>query len=324
MIDRRGFVAGALGALAASRASAQTSFPSRDVRLIVPYPVGGITDLLARKTAEMLSTAWSRPVVVDNKPGANGNIAAQIAATAPPDGHTLYMGFLGTHAANVSLYPKLGYDPVRDFAPISLLASAPMVLTVHPSVPSTSARAMVAYAKANPGALSFASSGLAAASHLALELFKSVAGVDIVHVPYRGTSTLITDLLSGRVHGYFDVPITSHQNVTAGKLVALMVGDERRNPRMPDVPTSAEAGYPDFLFTTWLGLLAPAGVQPSVLRTLHREVAGLSQKPEFTRWCEDRGLSARSSSTPEEFVQFLAAETRKFAAVIRDGRITLE
>jgi tripartite-type tricarboxylate transporter receptor subunit TctC len=246
-----------------------------------------------------------------------------MVARAAPDGYTIYMGFLGTHAANVSLYPTLGYDPVRDFTPVSLVANAPMVLTVHSSVPVRTVQEFVAYARANPGKLNFGSSGQAGASHLTLELFKSIAKVDIVHVPYKGTAPLMTDLLSGRIDGYFDVPITSYQNVESGRIKALVLADTRRSPRMPTVPTAVESGMPDFLFTTWLGVLAPGNLPPPILAQMNRDIVAMVKSPDFASWCAERGLNTLPS-TPEEFASFMAAETLKFAKVIKEGNVRLE
>ena len=299
------------------------NFPRKEIRFIVPYPPGGITDILARKLGERLAATWGQTVLIDNRPGANGNLAAHMAARAEPDGHTIYMGFLGTHAANASLYADLGYDPVRDFTPISLIANAPMMLTVHPSVPATTTQEFIAYARANPGKLNFGSSGTAGASHMALELFKSLARVNIVHVPYKGTAPLSVDLLAGRIQGYFDVPITAAANVEAGRIRALAVADNRRSARLPNVPTAAESGLPDFLFTTWLGVLAPGKLSPPILAKMNSDVVTIVRSPDFVNWCTEKGL-ATLPSTPDEFARFMATETDKFARVIREARITLE
>ncbi len=323
---RRHFVtslAGGLLALCLSSPVLSQSFPRKEVRLIVPYPPGGITDILARKLGGKLGDNWGHAVVIDNRPGSNGNLAAQLAARAEPDGYTIYMGFLGTHAANVSLYTSLGYDPVRDFSPISLVANAPMVLTIHPSVPATTVQEFVAYARANPGKLNFGSSGQAGASHLALELFKSLAKVDIVHVPYKGTGPLTIDLLAGRIQGYFDVPITAATNIENGRVRALAVADTRRSARLPSVPSAGEVGMPNFLFTTWLGILAPASIPTPVQTKLNSDVVSVVRSAEFAAWCVEKGLAALPS-TPEEFDRFMSAETDKFAKIIRDAKITLE
>ncbi|WP_426956174.1 Bug family tripartite tricarboxylate transporter substrate binding protein [Muricoccus radiodurans] len=297
--------------------------PTRPVRFVVPYPAGGITDLLARKVGEELGALWGQPVVADNRPGAGGNIAAQLVARAPADGHTIFMGFLGTQAANAALYPELGYDPVRDFTPIGLIAQSPMVLTVHPGVPARSVAELIAHARANPGALTFGSSGNGGASHLALELFKSMAGVEITHVPYRGTAPLMTDLLAGRISGYFDVAITAAPNIAAGSVRALGVSLDRRAARLPDVPTIAEGGLPGYVFSTWLGLLTPAGLPAPILSRMSRDLQAVVRSPGFAAWCAERGLETMPS-TPEAFVAFIDAETAKFGRLIREANVRLD
>ncbi len=222
------------------------------------------------------------------------------------------------------LYPELGYDPVRDFTPIGLVAASPMVLTVHPSVPARTVAELVAYARANPGRLTFGSSGNGGASHLALELFKSVAGVDITHVPYRGTAPVTTDLIAGRISGYFDAVITAAPSAAAGNVRALGVSLEgRRSSRMPEVPTIAEAGLPGYVFSTWLGVLAPAGLPPALVARMNRDLVAVVRAPDFVAWCAERGLETMPGS-PEEFAAFMAAETAKFSRLIREARIRLD
>ncbi len=325
MLGRRSIAGAALALGLGAGASAQvvTPFPQRPGRFIIPYPPGGITDILARKLGERLAEGWGHPVVIDNRPGAGGNIAAQQASRAAPDGHTIFMGFLGTHAANASLYPDLGYDPVRDFTPIGLLAAAPMLLTVHPGVPARSVAELIALAKAAPGQLTFGSSGNGGASHLALELFKSMAGVDITHVPYRGTAPVTTDLLAGRISGYFDVMITALPNIQSGAVRALGISMDRRATRLPDVPTIAEAGVPGYAFSTWLGVLAPAGLPPPLLARMSADLLAVVRSADFDAWCTERGL-VTLPTTPEEFARFMAAETAKFSELIRSARIRLD
>ncbi len=326
MITRRAF-AGTLATatiLSTPAARAQDiAFPTRPVRFIVPYPPGGITDLLARKLGEKLAQAWGQPVVIENRAGAGGNIAAAQAARAAPDGHTIFMGFLGTHAANASLYREIGYDPVRDFTPVGLVAAAPMVLTINPGVPARNVAEFVALAKAQPGRLTFGSSGNGGASHLALELFKSMAGVDITHVPYSGTAPLAADLIAGRISGYLDVAITAMPNVQAGHVRALGVSMDRRATRMPDLPTIAEAGVPGYAFSTWLGVLGPAGLPAPVLARMSRDLIAAVRAPDFIAWCGERGLETLPT-TPEEFTRFMASETQKFSTLIRAAGIRLD
>jgi tripartite-type tricarboxylate transporter receptor subunit TctC len=262
-------------------------------------------------------------VVVENRPGAGGNIAAQAAARAAPDGNTLYIAFAGTHAMNVSLYRNLGYDPVADFTPISLLIESPLALTVHPSVPARSLAELTSYAKANPDALAFGSSGNGGASHRALELYKSMAGVGILHVPYRGAAQSNTDLLGGKIQGMFDTLITATPNIRAGGVRALAVTGRTRAPLLPEVPTLAEAGLPGYEFLTWLGLLTPAGLPAEQQARMNQEVRELLARPAFTAWCRERGLDPTPTS-PAEFAGYMAAETERFARFVRETGLTIE
>ncbi|MBB5695362.1 Bug family tripartite tricarboxylate transporter substrate binding protein [Muricoccus pecuniae] len=302
---------------------ARAEFPGRSIRLIVPYPPGGITDLVARRVAEGLGALWERPVVADNRPGASGNIAATLAARAAPDGNTLYIGFAGTHAMNVSLYRKLDYDPVADFTPVSLLIESPLALTVHPSVPARNLAELTAYARANPGRLAFGSSGNGGASHRALEMYKAMAGVDILHVPYRGAAQSNTDLLGGKIQGMFDTLITAAPNIRANAVRALAVTGRGRAALLPDLPTLAEAGLPGYAFLTWLGLLAPAGLPLEIRDRMNRDVRRVLADEAMRRWCEGNGLEPAPSS-PEGFARYMADETTRFAAFVRETGMTLE
>ncbi|MBI0538016.1 tripartite tricarboxylate transporter substrate binding protein [Roseomonas sp. KE2513] len=304
-------------------ASAWAEFPGRAPRLIVPYPPGGITDLVARKIADGLGALWERGVVVDNRPGAGGNMAAAMVARAAPDGNTLYIGFAGTHAMNVSLYRKLDYDPVADFAPISLLIESPLALTLHPSVPATNLAELTAYARANPGKLAFGSSGNGGASHRALEIYKSLAGVDILHVPYRGAAQSNTDLLGGKIQGMFDTLITATPNIRAGGVRALAVTGRNRAALLPELPTMEEAGLPGCVFLTWLGLLSPAGLTPDLRNRLNRDTRAVLAGEGMRRWCAENGLEPAPSS-PEEFAVYMAEETRRFAAFVRETGMSVE
>ena len=322
-LPRRLVLAGGLSLPAlwpARSASAQSGKPAR---LIVPYPPGGITDLVARRVADALGQRQGRPMVVDNRPGAGGNLAAEIAARAAPDGDTLYVGFTGTHAMNVSLYPRLNYDPVRDFTPLGLLIESPLALTVHPSVPASNLAELTAYAKAHPEALAFGSSGNGGASHRALELYKADAGVEILHVPYRGAAASNTDLLSGKIQGMFDTLITAMPNIQSRGVRALAVTGRQRAALLPDVPTMAEAGLDGYLFVTWLGLLAPAGLPPAQQERLNADLRAVMTDPAMAEWCARNGLEPRPSS-PEEFASYMAAETDRFARFVRQTGMRIE
>ncbi|SHJ87163.1 Tripartite-type tricarboxylate transporter, receptor component TctC [Roseomonas rosea] len=318
---RRPLLGAAAAALLARPARAE--FPGRNMRLIVPYPPGGITDLVARKVAEGLGTLWGRPVVVDNRPGAGGNIAATMAARAAPDGNTLYVGFAGTHAMNVSLYRNLGYDPVADFTPISLIIESPLALTVHPSLPVCSLAELTAHAKSHPGQLAFGSSGNGGASHRALEMYKAMAGVDILHVPYRGAAQSNTDLLGGKIQGMFDTLITAVPNIRAGGVRALAVTGRQRAALLPEVPTLAEAGLAGYVFLTWLGLLAPAGLAPDIRDRINRDLRAVLADASTKRWCEENGLEP-SPSSPDEFARYMAEETTRFATFVRETGLSIE
>ncbi|TPG45771.1 tripartite tricarboxylate transporter substrate binding protein [Roseomonas nepalensis] len=304
-------------------APARAEVPGRAPRLIVPYPPGGITDLVARKVADGLGARWERGVVVDNRPGAGGNIAAAMAARAAPDGNTLYIGFAGTHAMNVSLYKKLDYDPVADFTPVSLLIESPLALTLHPSVPARSLVELTAYAKANPGRLAFGSSGNGGASHRALEIYKALAGVDILHVPYRGAAGSNTDLLGGKIQGMFDTLITAAPNIRAGGVRALAVTGRARAALLPELPTMEEAGLPGCVFLTWLGLLAPAGLPLELRDRLNADARAVLAGEGMRRWCAENGLEP-APSTPEAFAAYMAEETRRFAAFVRETGMSVE
>ncbi len=272
-----GIAAWGLPLFAAAQAPA---YPTKPIRLVVPFPPGGATDILAREVAKHLTEAWGQSVVVDNRPGAGGNIGSELVAKAAPDGYTLEMGTVGTHAINASLYSKMPYDHVKDFVPVILVAGVPNVLEVNPSVPVNSVQELIAYAKANPGKLNFASSGAGTSIHLSGELFKVMAGVQMTHVPYKGSAPALQDLLGGQVQLMFDNLPPSLPQIKAGKLRALAVTSTTRAPALPDVPTVAEAGLPGFEASSWFGVLAPAGTPPAIVAKLNAEIAKWLTSPE--------------------------------------------
>src|SRR4029453_1006317 len=265
------FVAGALGIF--PRPGAHPADPPKPVRVVVPFPAGGTTDILARAAAQKLSETWGQQAIVDNRPGAGGNIGAELVAKSAPDGYTLLMGTVGTHAINASLYPKMPYDHVKDFAPVILVAGVPNVLVVHPSLPVNSVQELIAYAKANPGKLNFASSGNGTSIHLSGELFKVMTGVQMTHVPYKGSAPALQDLIGGQVQLMFDNLPPSPPQIKAGKLRALGVTSAARAPALPDLPTIAESGLPGFEASSWFGVLVPAGTPPSIVTKLNAEIA---------------------------------------------------
>jgi len=317
-MTRRLFCSGA-AAVVATPALAQLRQP---MRIVVPFTAGGLTDILARRVADGMSRRLDQPVIVDNRPGASGIAAIQSLRGVAPDGNTLFMTYLGPHAANVSLYSSLPYDPVKDFTPIGLVAESPLTLCVTPNMPATSLRELIAYAKANPGKLNFASVGNGSPSHLALELFKQQAELDIVHVPYRGTAQVLPDLLTGVVDGYFDPAATATPNLRAGSVRALGVASDRRLPQFPDLPTMTEAGL-EFRFSTWFGILA-AGEIPTARRDeLNQLLNTVVGSEEFATWAQGLGLRPLPGSA-EDFQRFMAAETERFARVVRSANIRLD
>ncbi len=313
-ILQRGALA-ALLALVALGASAQ-AYPTRSIRLVVPFPAGGTTDILARAAAQKLTESMGQSVVVDNRPGAAGNIGADIVAKSAPDGYTLLMGTVGTHAINASLYSKMPYDHVKDFTPIVLVAGVPNVLVVNPAVPVNSVGDLINLAKAKPGSINFASSGSGTSIHLSGELFKTMAGVDMTHVPYKGSSPALTDLMGGQVQVMFDNLPSSLPQIKAGKLRAVAVTSVKRAPALPDVPTIAESGLPGFEASSWFGILGPAGTPANVVSRINAEVNKWLQSPEAREHLLAQGAES-AGGTPERFAAHIRAETDKWAKVVK-------
>ena len=311
-------LAASLAAALAPVAFAQPAYPTKPIRIVVPFPPGGTTDILARAAAQKMTEAWKEQAVVDNRPGAGGNIGAELVAKAPADGYTLLMGTVGTHAINASLYAKMPYDHVKDFAPVILVAAVPNVLVVHPSVPATTVAELIAYAKANPGKLNFASSGSGTSIHLAGELFKVMAGVQMTHVPYKGSAPAIADLLGGQVQLMFDNLPSALPQIRAGKLRALAVTSSQRAAALPDVPTIAESGLPGYEASSWFGLLAPAGTPADIVAKINGEVARWLASPEAKEKLLAQGANA-AGGTPEDFARHIATETAKWQKVVRES-----
>jgi len=291
-------------------------FPSKPVRLVVPFPPGGPLDVTGRAIAQKLTEAWGQSVVVDNRPGAGGNIGADLVAKSAPDGYTVVMGALSTHAVNPSLYPSMPYDAIRDFAPITLVAVTPNVLVVNPALPVRSVRELVAYAKANPNKLSFGSGSNGSAGHLAGELFKVETGTDVVHVPYKGAAPAMQALLAGDTQFMFDNLASAMPQVKAGKLRALAVTTAKRSTLAPDLPTMAEAGVPGFDIATWFGLLAPAGTPKEVVAKWNADVVRILSSPDMRERLSAQGAEA-APTTPAEFAAFIAAEQPKYARIVK-------
>jgi tripartite-type tricarboxylate transporter receptor subunit TctC len=301
-----------------SQALAQ-AYPSKPVRLIVPYPAGGPIDVIARLLGQKLTENLGQQVIIDNRGGANGIIGVEIAARAAPDGYTFLMGSTSTHSINPRLYSKLPYDAVKDFAPVSLLATRPYILVLHPSVPAKSVNELIALARARPGQLTYASGGGAgSANHLAGELFKASAGVDIVHVPYKGGGPALTELLGGQVAIFF-APITiALSYVQAGKLRALAVTGARRAAVTPDLPTMSEAGLPGFEFSIWDGMLAPARVPKEAVAKVNGELVKILQSRDIKERFAAMGADA-ASSTPEQLAVFMKADADKWVKILKDS-----
>lgn len=309
--------------MAATTLAAAQQFPAKPIRIIVPFPAGGIADLFGRVIGQKFTEAWGQPAVVENRPGAGGGIGAEIVAKAPADGYTLVMGSIGTHSVNVSLFSKLAYDPIRDFTPVALVMEAEGLLVLHPSVPVKTVKELIALAKARPGQLTYASAGHGTASHLAGELFKSMAKVNMVHVPYKGNVPAITDLISGQTSLLFATMPTVLPQVQAGRLKALAVASATRSPAAPQLPTIAEAALPGFEVTNWIGFFAPAGTPRDVVGKLNAETVRTMQSPEIQKRLINEGARF-TPRTPDEFGAFVKAEIAKWAKVVKEAGIRVD
>ena len=291
------------------------SYPAKPIRIIVPFPVGGIADIYSRLIGNRWTELWGQPVVVENRTGAGGNIGADFVAKSAPDGYTLGIGSIGTHAVNVSLFSKMPYDPVKDFAPITPLVDADGLLAVHPSVPAHSVPELIALARSKAGGLTYASAGAGTASHLAGELFKSMARVDMLHVPYKGNVPAITDLLAGQTSLIFATMPTVLPHTKAGKLRALATMGDARAAATPELPTVNET-LPGFIVNNWVGLFAPAGTPPEIVNRLNAETRNFMQSKEITARLTSEGTRF-VPMTPEQFGNFVKAEIVKWAPVVK-------
>ena len=292
------------------------SYPNRPIRFVVPFAPGGSTDTLARTIGQKLTEALRQQVVVDNRSGANGNIGMEIVAHAAPDGYTILLGYIANLGIGPGLYAKLPFDPVRDYAPITQLASSPNILAVHPSLPVKSFREMIAYAKTNPKKLNFASSGVGSIGHLTGELLNRSAGVDMVHVPYKGSGQAVIDLLGGQVQMMFSGMSSVMPHIKAGRLRALAVTGAQRSPAVPDVPTIAESGFPGFAATAWYGVLATAGTPKPIVNRLHDEIVRALALPDVKERLNNVGFEL-VGGTPDEFAAFIKSEIAKWAKVVK-------
>lgn len=304
-------------------AFAARAYPDRPLRLILPFPPGGPSDIVARLFGQKLGETLGQTVVIDNRGGASGNIACETAARATADGYTLMQATVGTMAINPGLYPKLPYDPVRDFQPVSLLTATPYLLVVHPGVPARSVKELVAYVKSRPGRLNFASGGVGTGNHFSAELFRLSAGLDMVHVPYKGTGQALNDVVSGQVQMMFMNLLPALPQVKSGKLRGLAVTSARRSSAAPDIPTIAETGVAGYESTSWHGIVVPAKTPAAIVKRLHGELAGIAQLPEIRERLEAQGTHV-IGSTPEEFSALIKTETVKWTKVIRTAGIKPE
>ena len=291
------------------------AYPAKPIKIVVPFPAGGIADLYGRLLGARLSEPWGQPIVIENRTGAGGNIGADAVAKSAPDGYTLVMGSFGTHAVNVSLFSSMPYDPVRDFAPIVLVLEAEGLLVVHPSVPAQSLLDLIAYARAHPGRVTFASAGMGTASHLAGELFKTMARVEMTHVPYKGNVPAITDLLAGQTSLLFGTMPTVLPHARAGKLRALATIGSVRSAAAPELPTVGET-LPGFEVNNWVGLLAPAGTPNEIVRKWNLEVNKIMQGADLKQRLLTEGARF-APNTPEEFSAFIKSEIAKWAPVVK-------
>jgi tripartite-type tricarboxylate transporter receptor subunit TctC len=307
----------ALLALAAGLAQAQ-SWPSKPIKYIVNFAPGGTTDILGRMVAAGLQNALGQPVVVENKPGQAGSIGAAECARAAPDGYTLGGGTISSHAINASLYSKLPYDPLKDFTPVTLLASLPNMLIVHPSVNAGSVKELIALLKANPNKLSFGSAGNGTSQHISGELFKIMTGTQMQHIPYKGSGPMIPDLLAGQIQLSFENITTAYPQVKAGKLKALAVTSSKRSFVAPEVPTMAEAGLAGYDISSWQAMYAPAGLAKDILARVHGQVVKTLRAPENAKRLQDLGLDAGGIS-PEELSAFMRAEIPRLGKIVRES-----
>jgi tripartite-type tricarboxylate transporter receptor subunit TctC len=315
-------MAAVLAAPAGAALAQAQSFPAKPIRVIVPFPPGGSTDFLARIVGQKLTAAWGQQVIIDNKPGAGGTLGAAEAARAAPDGYTLLMGAVH-HEIATSVYAKLPYDFQKDFAPITVVAIVPNILVVNPALPVTSVKELIAYAKANPGKLTYGSAGMGTAHHLIGEQFNMLAGVDILHVPYKGSSPAVADLVAGQVSLMYDTVASCLPHVKAGKLRAIGVATAKRSASLPDVPTIAEAALPGFEVTTWFGFLAPAKTPPEIIAKLNAEVVKILNMPDVRERLIASG-SEPVGNTPEQMAAQIARETAQFATIVKKAKLVVE
>ena len=317
-------VVGAAGTFAAAHTAIAQSYPQKPIRLVVPYSAGGAGDIFARTMGQKLGEALGHQVIVDNRPGANGIIGMELVAKSPPDGYTIVMGNSAPMVLNPSLYAKLAYDPVRDFAPITQGTLYPYILIVHPSVPARSVAELITLARSRPGQMQYGSSGAGGANHLAGEMFRRAAKIEIVHIPFKGSAPALADVLAGHVPMMFDTIVTSAPQLKAGKVRALAVTGARRAPQVPEIPTIAESGFPGYAVTSWQSLLAPAGTPRPIIERLYQESVKALKMPDVIERLATQGGNELVGNTPEEFAAIIKKEIALYSKVIREANIRLE
>ena len=308
---------------AAFAATAHAAYPDKPIRIVVPYPPGGTTDMLTRLVAQKLSESLKQPVIVDNHAGGAAMIGSDLVAKSAPDGYTLLSTGAGPHAINVSLFPKIPYDPLRDFSSVTMMSINPLLMVVPAAMPVNTVQEFIGWAKENPTKANYCSIGLGSPSHLAAELFKPLAGIEMTHIPYSGSGTAITAAIGGVCSVLFDSVLSSGQHVKSGKLKVLATGNKQRLPAWPNVPTLAEAGLPTFEAFTWGAMVAPAGTPPEIVARLQTEIARIFAMPDVRQKIEDMG-ALPGGGTSAELDSFTRSEIRKWAKIIKDGNIKSE
>jgi tripartite-type tricarboxylate transporter receptor subunit TctC len=308
----------AMAIIVATPVAAQSgNYPVKPIRLIVPFAAGGPMDIISRAIGEKMTASWGQQVVVDNRSGAGGRIGVEVAARSAPDGHTLLTGHIGTHAVNPSLYPKLEYDPVRDFAPISLIATLPLGLFVHQSVNARTVGELLAVARQQPGRLNFATASSGGPTHMAAEMLKSMASIQITHIPYKGNAAALNALVAGESQLMFSNLLTGTPHVRSGRLRLLAISSGKRSPQAPDLPTVAESGLAGYDFTPWYGLLSPAATPGPIITKLHREVVRIIESAEMKTRFISQGVDLTTSS-PEDFAALIRSEIPKWRKIVKD------
>jgi tripartite-type tricarboxylate transporter receptor subunit TctC len=323
MIKQYVFAIAASLAMALLIASANAQqYPSKQVRLIVPYAAGSGGDIIGRVFAQKLGQGWGQQVITDNRPGAGGGIGSEVVAKAAPDGHTLLLGASSSHAINVSLYSKLAYDPVKDFAPIALLVRAPNVLLAHPSLPVRNVKELIALAKARPGMLTYGSSGSGTSNHLSGELLKHMTKINIIHVPYKGSPQALSELMGGQISSVFAPMLTAMPHFKSGRVRPLAVTTAQRTAVAPELPTIAESGVPGYDSNAWFGLLAPAGMPRELVARLNKESLAILAQPDVTESLKQQGADPARPNTPEQFGAYILAEINKWRKIIQASGAT--